>query len=119
MRYRTVEVPNAWDRAYAIDESDEGYSWKLPVWWATKIGGVPFCSQENLTSAPEGYLCQLVSIQAKSETFWPWVDRENPLSVRGDDGAHDDHNKLMIGDVGELTFYLKPNGKVKVDMACG
>jgi hypothetical protein len=120
VRYRTEDVPSKWERAYEISDAvGDGRCWKLPVLWGTKIGGVPYNSQHNHREVPPDYLCQLVSIQA-SLNRWPWVDREEPLSIDfGDDGIYADKNCLMIGDVGELTLFLRDDGTVTVDSACG
>lgn len=122
VRHRSVDVPSCWDRAYEIPEDDEGCGRlsALPVLWGTKIGGVPYHSQENLDAAPADYLCQLVSIQPSSDTPWPWADQETPLTSGFDgDGMHGARNNLMIGDMGELTLYLHDDGSVAVDSACG
>jgi len=119
VRYRTADVPAKWDDAYEIpDDAGGGRCWSLPVLWGTKIGGVPYNSQENQTEPPPDYLCQLVSIQA-SATKWPWVDREAHLQDYGVDGRCEDKNCLMIGDMGELTLFLHDDGSVTADSACG
>jgi hypothetical protein len=70
VRHRSADVPSCWDRAYAIPKDAEGRGrlWALPVLWGTKIGGVPYDSQQNLAGAPANYLCQLVSMQPSSGT---------------------------------------------------
>jgi len=113
-RYRTSDVPTKREQAYKIHEDEY---WKLPVLQGTKIGGVPYHSQENFDEVPPEYLCQLVSIQASADTKWPWIDREAPLTDFGDDGIHSHKNDLMIGDMGELTFYLADDGRVTIDCA--
>ena len=120
VRYRGEDVPSQWDKAYDIpDEAASGRLWALPVLWGTKIGGVPYHSQENHYEVPSDYLCQLVSIQA-SNTTWPWVNQESPLPEGfGDDGIYGDKQHLMIGDMGELTLFLRDDGTVTVDSACG
>ncbi len=119
VRYRTADIPSKWEEAYEIPEDAAGgRCWSLPVLWGSKIGGVPYNSQENQTEQPPDYLCQLVSIQA-SNTRWPWVDREAPLQDFGSDGIHEDKNCLMIGDMGEVTFFLRDDGSVTVQSACG
>ncbi len=120
-RYRTKDVPSKWDAAYEIpDDAAGGRCWSLPVLWGTKIGGVPYDSQENLREVPRDFLCQLVSIQASQDTEWPWIDREEPITGGfGEDGIHTDKNSLMIGDMGELSFYLDDDGKVSIEGACG
>jgi hypothetical protein len=119
VRYRTADIPSKWKEAYEIsDDAPSGRCWMLPVLWGTKIGGVPYNSQENHTEPPPGYLCQLISIQA-SETRWPWVDRELPLQNFGDNGIYEDKNSLMIGDMGELTLFLHNDGSVSAEGACG
>ena len=76
--------------------------------WGTKIAGVPHQSAENLDAAPADYLCQLVSIDPSSDTLWPWADREALLTSGFDEGGTPAvENNLMIGDVGEVTFYLR------------
>jgi hypothetical protein len=115
VRYRTADVPSKWEEAYTIP--DEKY-WCLPVLWGTKIGGVPYNSQDNLAEPPPEYLCQLTSIQA-STMRWPWVDREAPLHDFGDDGIYTDKNSLMIGDMGELTLFLHEDGSVTAESECG
>lgn len=117
--YRTNDVPTKWEQAYDIPEKEGGgRCWKLPTMWGTKIGGVPYHSAENFDEVPPNYLCQLVSIQASTETKWPWLDREEPLNDGfRDDGVHAHKNELMIGDMGELTFYLSDDGRITVESA--
>lgn len=122
VRYRTADFPGSWDRSYAVSETIKGCGriWSLPVLWGTKIGGVPYNSQENLDEVPANYLCQLVSIQPSSGTPWPWVDREKPLNngfKKG--GVYLKENQLMIGDMGELTLYLQNDGSISTTSACG
>lgn len=119
-RFRSQDIPSKWAKAYKIPKAaGSGRLWGLPVLWATKIGGVPYNSQENHRAPPPDYLCQLVSIQA-SDTSWPWIDHEQPLaSDFGDDGIHGDKHRLMIGDMGELTLFLRADGTVTASSACG
>jgi hypothetical protein len=119
-RYRTQDVPTKWEQAYEIRENEAGgRSSMLPILWGTKIGGVPYHSQENFDEVPPNYLCQLVSIQASDDTKWPWIDREEPLNDRfGNDGIYARKNDLMIGDMGEMSFYLSDDGRVTVESAC-
>jgi hypothetical protein len=114
VRYRSVDVPTKWDRAYAIAEKSKGSDrvWSLPVLWGTKIGGVPYDSQSIQRAVPAGYLCQLVSIQPSTKSLWPWADRRRPLQSSSE-------HELMIGDLGELTFFLRDDGSISVDSACG
>jgi hypothetical protein len=121
VRHRSVDVPTGWDRAYAIAEDAEGSALcMLPVLRGTKIGGVPYDSQSIQRAVPAGYLCQLVSIQPSASTPWPWADRKKPLkSSSGPGGAYGSESELMIGDLGELTFYLRHDGSIAVDSACG
>lgn len=114
VRHRSVDVPRKWDRAYAVAENSTGNDalCMLPVLWGTKIGGVPYDSQSNRRAVPRGYLCQLVSIQPSADTPWPWADRRKPLESSSG-------NELMIGDLGELAFYLRDDGSIAVDSACG
>jgi len=122
VRHRSADHPSCWDRALAIPKNAEGGSrrWMLPVLFGTKIGGVPYHSQDTLDVAPAGYLCQLVSIQPSHNSPWPWADREAPLSMGfKDDGIYASENQLMIGDMGELTFYMWSDGSISVDSACG
>lgn len=117
VRHRSADMPNRWTCAYEIPDER---LWMLPVLWGTKIGGVPYNSQQNLRAVPAGYLCQLVSIQPSSRTQWPWVDREQSLdegSRKGGIGA--DENCLMIGDMGELTLFLRSDGSIDIDSSCG
>lgn len=118
-RYRTSDVPTKLEQAHEIPES-EG-CWDLPTLWGTKIGGVPYNSQGTHEGVPNGYLCQLVSIQASPETKWPWIDREEPLNLEFDDeeSISADKNCLMLGDMGELTFFLRDDGTITVEFACG
>ncbi|TWT62906.1 DUF1963 domain-containing protein [Rubinisphaera italica] len=121
VRFRTVDVPSKWDAAYdSYDEVSRVRTWMLPVYWATKIGGVPYHSQEIQRTTPPDYLCQLTSIQVSAKTKWPWVNEEAPMHLRPrEDGIHDKKNCLMIGDMGEFTLYLSKNGEISVEAACG
>ncbi len=122
-RYRTKDLPAQWEYVEHTFPEDflGGNAWKLPVWWGTKIGGVPYHSQECLTEAPADYLCQLVSVQA-GESRWPWVDHETPFEfdlATGRFEMYQRENSLMIGDMGELTFFLRDDGTVSASSACG
>lgn len=121
VRFRTVDAPNCWDLAHKASESDgsvAGVS-SLPVLWGTKIGGVPYDSQQNFDSVPKNYLCQLVSIQPSPETLWPWVDHEPSLTMDfGQGGIHSAKSNLMIGDMGEITFFLQPDGSITMQSSC-
>ena len=119
-RYRSEDIPSQWDKAHEIPcDAGSGRPWCLPVLWATKIGGVPYDSQQIHYAPPPNYLCQLVSIQASSTT-WPWVDQEQPLPPGfGADGMHGDKQQLMIGDIGELTLFMRDDGTVTASSACG
>jgi len=120
-RFRTVDVPSKWDAAFDLPEdASRGRQWILPVFWATKIGGVPYNSQEIHREVPPDYLCQLTSIQASSETKWPWVNVEAPLTDGfKKNGIYAKSNSLMIGDMGELTLYLDEDGKISAVSECG
>lgn len=122
VRYRSKDDPGAWAHSYAVYEEDcgNGSLWMLPVLMGTKIGGVPYHSQEIQRSVPENYLCQLVSIQASSGTLWPWINQKDPLASSSKSGGiNSPENCLMIGDMGELTIYLQKDGSIRVDSACG
>jgi len=123
VRHRSYDAPAAFERISAMSDREldklHEDAFELPVHWATKIGGMPYQSQERGAQVPDGFLCQLVSIQAAADTEWPWCDVREPLSSYGDDSVHADHNDLMIGDMGELSCYLRPDGTVEVEAACG
>lgn len=120
-RFRTFDIPSKWEAAFQIpDDASRGRTWILPVYWATKIGGVPYHSQEVQRQVPSDFLCQLISIQPSHGTRWPWVNVEQPLELNSkDNGIHHKSNSLSIGDLGELSFYLRKNGQISVDAACG
>ncbi len=117
---RSKDMPSQWETAYEIAEITEIEELcSLPVLWATKIGGVPHDSQNNLDAPPPDYLCQLVSIQAGLST-WPWIDHEQPLAGDfGGDGIYADKHHLMIGDMGELTLFMHDDGTITASSACG
>jgi hypothetical protein len=117
VRHRTVDLPSCWEDARTLAKES---AWRLPVLWATKIGGVPYDSQDQHGEPPPGYLCQICSVQTHSNVAWPWVDRRAPLSMGFDsEGIYGQKNQLMFGDMGELTFYLQENGTIDVAAACG
>ncbi len=120
VRYRTYDAPTKWDQAFDIrDKQARGRSWSLPVLWGTKIGGVPYNSQQIQRKTPPNYLCQLTSIQA-SHIQWPWVNQEEPLSTDPrENSIYAGKNCLMIGDMGELTLFLHDDGTITTDSACG
>lgn len=119
-RFRSKDMPSQWETAYKIAKRTKIMKLcSLPVLWATKIGGVPHDSQNNLDAPPPGYLCQLVSIQAGLST-WPWIDHEQPLADDfGGDGIYADKHRLMIGDMGELTLFMHDDGTITASSACG
>ncbi len=119
-RFRSKDIPSQWTKAYEISETaGSGRLYCLPVLWATKIGGVPYNSQDNHHAPPPDYLCQLVSIQASS-TSWPWINHEQPLPGGfGDSGIYGDKQALKIGDMGELTLFMRDDGTVTASSACG
>ncbi len=120
-RYRTRDIPTKWDQAYELPEDvGGGRLWSLPVLWGTKIGGVPYDSQENHRKSPRDFLCQLVSVQVSQNTIWPWVDRKKPITEGfGEDGVHTEKNTLMIGDMGELSIYLDDEANILIESSCG
>lgn len=120
-RFRTFDIPSKWDAAFDIpDDASRGRTWILPVYWATKIGGVPYHSQQIQRQVPADFLCQLISIQPSDSTKWPWVNVEQPLDLSSKkNGIHHNNNSLSIGDLGELSFYLRKSGQISVDAACG
>ena len=116
VRHRTADLPGCREQAYELSDEE---LWQLPVLEGTKIGGAPYNSQDDLEAAPADYLCQLLSIQASHNTMWPWANEERPLTLNSkEDGIYFDLNQLMIGDMGELTFYLRSDGSIGVDAAC-
>jgi hypothetical protein len=121
VRYRGRDIPTKWDQAYEIpDGAGEGMVWALPVLRATKIGGVPYNSQDNHRVVPPQFLCQLVSVQASMNTIWPWIDRKDPIKdFSGEDGIYNPGNTLLIGDLGELSIFLDDENKVFITSACG
>lgn len=117
VRHRTVDLPRYWK---GLGEDAADHAWQAPVTRATKIGGVPYGSQDMHVRPPKGYLCQIGSVQALSGAPWPWANRRRPLGLAFDgSGIYGDRNQLMFGDMGEMTFSLGPRGAISVDAACG
>jgi len=121
VRHRTVDIPTKWDVASSIPEhAHKGRTSELPVWWATKIGGVPHSSQNRHRRVPRDYLCQLVSIQVTPDRKWPWANVEESVALGFRENDHGSPaNSLMIGDLGELTFYLDRKGNVSATSQFG
>jgi hypothetical protein len=124
VRYRTADYPSCWELDDEFDELTEDVEWeelgKLPVLWGSKIGGVPYHSQMRIEEASPDFLCQLVSVTPAIGTSWPWADREDPFP----DGVSQDRafaarSKLLIGDLGEMSFYLFEDGAMSLDVAFG
>lgn len=79
----------------------------------TKIGGFPRWIQGE-EELPGGFLCALGSVNPRSESPYPFVNVEKPLSFEKA------HNKAFLkwGDVGSIYFFLDEDGQVRCVEQC-
>jgi hypothetical protein len=113
--YRTADYPNSRE---AADRSGAETPYYLATLYATKIGGRRHDVQ--FTPSPKGrFLCQLGSISAAPDVAFPWLNREGPLTVGfGPDGIYDKTNKISFHDVGIISLFLDPKGKLRAKFEC-
>lgn len=106
--YRTWDYPHV--DGFAYPEVKEHIP---PVIEATKIGGICPWSEVDWTDYAdgemEGYLCSLRSLS--NEIYWPFPFLNVPEPISWDEWKHS--HPLMIGDVGIINFFLRPDGTVR------
>lgn len=101
VRHRTSDYPRAIERVRKLDKDDDDL-FEVPVINGTKIGGAIATFHGR---APRGrLLCRLASIWPSRGFAFPWTNRRTK--------KHD--AKLSLGDAGCLSFFLMPNGRVRV-----
>ena len=94
-------------------------SYWIPAMSGTKIGGIPFYIQNGLDDDDETfddttYICQFVSLQFVPEVPFPLCNREKMLGLgfKNDDSIYAKGKSLMIGDLGSIYFFMKPDGAI-------
>ncbi len=128
-RYRTC------DYLFEPGHDDDEWIEEVCVLAATKVGGIPFSLQLDVEMIEPGHLCQLVSLQACGGVRWPWTDHEAPMKSRLE-GAEIDQEwplkalfdapnsiyrkdrALMIGDMGQATFYANADHSIRIASDC-
>ncbi len=100
--YRSADYPDGKDAAYKID-TDQSYN--LPIFNGTKIGGYPFFIQAS--EDIEGFfLCQLGSIQAAHNVYYPWANKKNQMDLSfSSSGIYAEENQLVFGDMGNIYIF--------------
>jgi len=96
-------------------------TYHIPAFGGTKIGGIPRFIQNGPSdydtktqkAGDAVYIGQLTSVQATSEVRFPWCNRPKslPLGFKSEDTSGPE-NEFMIGDMGDIYFFLKPNGEI-------
>jgi hypothetical protein len=126
VRSRTFDYPDAVAAARQTDHN----GWEnLPVFNATKIGGVahniqpvadePDADKPAQAAGTERFLCQLTSIQAHPNVPYPWCNRPKPLTLSSNaDGIYADEHQCLFGDMGTIYVYLDPAGACRATMEC-
>jgi hypothetical protein len=104
-----------------VDHQFEAYrSYKPRSWQATKFGGVGAMPQSGDEETEGHFFLQFASIQPAPEVPWPWLNREQPFDLWGGDNCYSaKENSLVLGDMGGIGFYLKPDGSVATSFECG
>ncbi len=106
----------------AVDESDIDRRdtqrlglWKLPIYSATKIGGVCSNGPSNMVGGREElFLGQVGSVVVSAAPPYPWTNRKEPMDACGPDSVHADKNCLRIGDLGVACLSLRGGDEVVV-----
>jgi hypothetical protein len=109
IRYRTCDYPETWDRSLDVVE-DEPYN--VPIWSATKIGGIPLLPQSSPDElVAKDFLFQFASIQAAPDVQFPWTNVREPLAVDfSEHGIYNVTNQATIPDMSSVAFWLEPDG---------
>jgi hypothetical protein len=106
----------------AVDHQFEAYrEYKPRSWDATKYGGLEHMPQRGSKFRFRWrFLFQFASIQASPKVAWPWTTREEPLTLRFDEGGiYHDSNSVVTGDMGVISFSGTKNGQIKTLFECG
>lgn len=91
----------------------------LPILNATKIGGMPSFTQSEFECDGK-FLCQLSSTQAADDVLWPWVNREEPMTLAFDEsGIYSKKNCYVLGDMGNAYFFIDDAGEIIWHFDCG
>lgn len=84
--------------------------WDEAVFEGTKIGGLPKLIQD-VADISGTFIGTLGSISVPDDQRHPFVDVAEP---RG----WSDENDLMIGDMGSLYLFLRPDGTIATSSQC-
>lgn len=105
--HRTADYPEA---SAAAEELDVRDNYCLAVLPAVKIGGVPdHLYRENVSNGV--YIAQLASVAAVPKIRYPWANREMPYDRWFGENSAGNYS-MMIGDMGTLHLFLRPDGTV-------
>lgn len=104
--HRTYDYPNAAARFGGAHRPKQ-----LDVLDGTKLGGVPRFVQDEPRSA-KSFLAAIASVGARAETRFPWINVEEPVSIREAHRA----NYLQFGDMGTVYLFRRLLGRVRVEM---
>ena len=127
--YRTRDYERSDEINRKLDEADSFYQpYLIPALSGTKIGGIPFYIQDGppgrgdvhwyhvskRTWNDATYFGEFVSLQFASNVPFPWCNSEKPIGHEfgTDDSISAKGKSLMIGDMGSIYFFLKPDGAV-------
>jgi len=117
MDYVAVD-PNRFDPGMA-----EKY---IPALWGTKIGGVnpvheAILQDRNWGKPPEHQVASLGTflgtigcVQPSTDTPWPFIDREEPMSFR-ECWA----NQFILADMGMIVLHVRGDGSIEWDPCLG
>lgn len=123
----TDEIEMKLDSAYEAKLLSATYL--IPFVSGTKIGGYPYFIQNGPPGRSDYctynvkpklkwddavYIGQFVSLQFASDVPYPWCNRNKPIGFdfKTDDSIYAKGKSLMIGDLGSIYLYLKPDGTV-------
>ena len=125
--HRTVDYPAISKTCnMRLDEDKKVSSFFLPILNATKIRGVPHFIQGNPGKLEDGsqvkkllFLCQLSSIQAAPDVPFPWCNCAKKMILDfGENGIYGAKNQLSMFDMGNIYFFMKPNGRIVWHFDC-
>jgi len=115
---RSDEINRKLDEAKSRNQFAQFFrTYWIPAMSGTKIGGIPFYIQYGPDDKPfddATYISQFVSLQFHPEVPFPLCNREKrmELGFKSDDSIHAKGKSLMIGDLGSIYFFMKPDGTI-------
>ena len=111
--HRSADYPDAEDKACDLDISQ---SYNLALLSGTKIGGEPAFIQYGYYGESR-FIAQLGSIQASSDTPFPWGNVSTSLEVSSEDpDIYSEGNSVLYADMGSIYLFLDDNGDLEFHM---